>query len=151
MVATTLLGYIFKLNDKQCDPNFYQKYQQMVGSLIYLMIGLHSDIEFAIVKLAQQMANSSNEHYWVRLYLYRYLLNTYKYQIVYDRLSNKSIVAYSNSDWAQDPKLCKSMTSYFILMAYGVISWMSCQQKTVVLSLTEAEYIALSDCGCQLV
>jgi len=27
---------------------------------------------------------------------------------------------------------------------------MSCQQKTVALSSTEAEYIALSDCGCQL-
>ena len=43
------------------------------------------------------------------------------------------------------------MTSYFTLIAHGVISWMSCQQKTVILSSTEAEYIALSDCGCQLV
>jgi len=45
--------YMFKPNDKQCDFNFHQKYQQMVGFLIYLMIGPHPDIGFAVVKLAQ--------------------------------------------------------------------------------------------------
>ena len=60
-----------------------------------------------------------------RLHLCKYLLNTYKYQIVYDGLNNKSVVAYSNSDWVQDSELCKSMTVYFTLMAYGVTSWIS--------------------------
>jgi len=58
-----LLGYVFKPNDKQCNHNFYQKYQQMVGSLMYLMISSHPDIGFAVVKLAQQIANTSNKHY----------------------------------------------------------------------------------------
>jgi len=49
--------FSFKPNEKQCDPKFCQKYQQLVGSLMYLMIG------FAVVKLAQQMANPSNDHY----------------------------------------------------------------------------------------
>jgi len=60
----------------------------------------YPDIGFAIVKLAQQIANSSNKHYQAKLYLYRYLLNTYKYQIVYNRLSNESVVAYFDLDWA---------------------------------------------------
>jgi len=81
------------------------------------MIGSHSDIGFAIVKLAQQMANLSNEHYQAGLHLYRYLLNTHKYQIVYEGLSNESIVAHSDLDWAQDPESCKSVTGYFTLMA----------------------------------
>jgi len=54
------------------------------------------------------------------LYLCRYLLNTYKYQIVYNRLSNESVIAHSDSDWAQDPELHKSVTDYFTLMAYEV-------------------------------
>ena len=62
------------------------------------MIGSYYDIGFAIVKLAQQMANLSNEHYQAELYFCRYLLNTCKYWIVYDRLSNKSVVIYSDSD-----------------------------------------------------
>jgi len=72
------------------------------------------------------------------------LLDTCKYQIVYDGLSNKSVVAYSDSDWAQDSESHKSVTGYFTLMAYGVTSWMSCQQKTVALSSTKAKYITHS-------
>ena len=39
-----LLGYVFKPNDKQCDPSFCQKYQQLVRSLMYLIIGSYSNI-----------------------------------------------------------------------------------------------------------
>jgi len=42
------------------------------------------------------------------------------------------------------------MTGYFTLMTYKVTFWISYQQKIVALSLTEAEYIAFSDCGHQL-
>jgi len=62
------------------------------------MIGLYSDIGFAVVKLAQQMENLLNEYYWARLHLCKYLLNTYKYQIIYDRLGNKFVVVYSDLD-----------------------------------------------------
>ena len=92
---------------------------------MYLMIGSHSNIGFSVVRLAQQIANPSNKHYQVVLHLCRYLLNTCKYQIVYDRLSNESVVAYSDSDWVQDLELHKSMTGYFTLIAHGVTSWMS--------------------------
>ena len=37
---------------KQYDPKFHQKYQQLVGFLMYLMIGSRPDIGFAVVKLA---------------------------------------------------------------------------------------------------
>jgi len=45
--------FSFKPNEKQCNPKFHQKYQQLVGSLMYLMIGLRPDIGFVVVKLAQ--------------------------------------------------------------------------------------------------
>jgi len=60
-------------------------------------------------------------------------------------------MAHSNSDWAQDLESCKSVTGYVTLMAHGVIFWMSHQQKTIALSSTETEYMALSDCSHQLV
>jgi len=68
--------FSFKPNEKQYDSKFRQKYQQLVGSLMYLMIGSRPDIGFAVVKLAQQMANPSNNHYRVGLHLCRYLLAT---------------------------------------------------------------------------
>jgi len=45
--------FSFKLNEKQYDPKFCQKYQQLVSSLMYLMIGSRPDIGFAVIKLAQ--------------------------------------------------------------------------------------------------
>ena len=32
---------------------------------MYLIIGLYSDIEFAVVKLVQQIENLSNKYYWI--------------------------------------------------------------------------------------
>ena len=97
------------------------------------------------------MANPSNNHYRVRLYLCRYLLATHRYWLVYNRLSNESLVVCFDSDWDQDHKHCKSTTSYFTMLAQGITSWLSHKQKSVALFSTEAEYMVLSDCSCQLV
>jgi len=49
------------------------------------------------------------------------LLNTYKYWIVYDRLSNEFVVAHSDLDWAQDSESHKFIAGHFILMAQSNI------------------------------
>jgi len=41
--------------------------------------------------------------------------------------------------------------SYYVMIAGGVFSWVSKTQRTVALSSTEAEYMALSDCSCQCI
>ena len=143
--------FSFKPNEKQCDPKFHQKYQQLVSSLMYLIIGSRPDIGFAVVKLAQQIANPSNDHDQVGLHLCRYLLATRKYWLVYNGLSNKLLIAYSDSDWGQDHEHRKSTTGYFTMLAQEITSWLSRKQKSVALSSTKAEYMALSDCSCQLV
>jgi len=79
------------------------------------------------------------------------LLATRRYRLVYNGLSNELLVAYSDSDWGQDHEHRKSTTGYFIMLAQGITSWLSRKQKSVTLSSTEAEYMALSDCSCQLV
>ena len=86
---------------------------------MYLMIG------FAVVKLAQQMANPSNDHYQVGLHLCRYLLAICRYWLVYNGLNNKLLVAYSDSDWGQDHEPYKSTTGYFTMLAQGITSWLS--------------------------
>jgi len=74
-----------------------------------------------------------------------------QYWLVYNRLSNELLIAYSDSDWGQDHEHCKSTTGYFTMLAQGITSWLSRKQKSVALSSTEAKYMALSDCSCQLV
>jgi len=43
------------------------------------------------------------------------------------------------------------VTGFFFKLANSIISWQSRSQKTVALSSTEAEYMALSDCSRQAV
>ena len=62
----------------------------------------------------------------------------------------KGIAAYTDSDWASDPITRQSVTGYFFKLAGGSITWRSRAQTTVAHSSTEAEYMAMSDCSCQV-
>ena len=60
-------------------------------------------------------------------------------------------MACTDSDWASDNTTRRSQSGYFIKLAGGLISWTSRTQKTIDLSSTEAEYMALSNCSRQVV
>ena len=61
------------------------------------------------------------------------------------------LMAYTDSDWAANEIWQRSVTGYFFKLADGIVSWCSHAQKTVALSSTEAEYMAISDCSRQVV
>jgi len=132
-------------NNARVDPQLRLQYQSVIGSLLYLMLGTHPDIAFAVIKLSQYSANPSKDHYAKSLHILCYLLYTRSYELVFDGLSDAGFLAYCNSDWASDPDDQKSHTGMIIQLANGPISWVSHKQKTVALSSTEAEYMALSD------
>jgi hypothetical protein len=60
-------------------------------------------------------------------------------------------VPSGSSYWAVNKIWCQSVTGYFFKLADGIISWHSHAQKTIALSLTETEYMALSNCSHQAV
>ena len=115
------------------------------------MLGTRPDIAFAVTKLAQYASNPSEDHLSKALYICRYLVGTQHYHLTYDRASGQGISACTDSDWASDPLNQRSQSGYFVKMAKGLISWTSRAQKTVALSSTEAEYMALSNCSHQVV
>ena len=133
------------------NPEIRSRFQTVIGSLLYLMLGTCPDIAFAVTKLVQHTANPSKEHLKQALYICRYLVGTSTYQLTYNGTSREGISACTDSDWASDNSACSSQTSYFINLAKGLISWTSRAQKTIALSSTEAEYMALSDCSHQVV
>jgi hypothetical protein len=132
------------------SPELRSRYQTVIGSLLYLMLGTRPDIAFAVTKLAQFAANPAQEHLDKALYICRYLVGTSKYRLTYDGSTGQGLSACTDSDWASDPNGRKSQTGYFLKLANGLISWTSRAQKTIALSSTEAEYMALSDCSRQV-
>jgi len=71
--------------------------------------------------------------------------------MVYSGNSKLGIYMCTNSDWASNPQNWRSQTRYFLMIAGGTFSWTSRTQRTVVLSFTETEYMALSNCSWQCV
>jgi hypothetical protein len=137
--------------DTTINPELRSRYQTVIGSLLYLMLGTRPDIAFAVTKLAQYAARPSEDHLNKALYICRYLRGTSKYCLTYDGTSGEGLVACTDSDWASDHEQRRSQSGYFLKLAGGAISWTSRAQRTVALSSTEAEYMALSDCSRQVV
>ena len=115
------------------------------------MLGTRPDITYAVTKLAQFSVNPSKEHMSKAQYILRYLNSTRKYAMVFNGSSDEGLIAHMDSDWAADVIKRRSITGYFFKLANGVFSWQSRAQKTVALSSTEAEYMALSNTSQQAV
>ena len=144
-------GYHPTPNKGTATPELRASYQQVIGSLLYIMIGTRPDIAYAVTKLAQFAANPSEDHLNRALYICRYLLGTADYALIYNGKGDGGLIAYADSDWASDPVTRKSTTGYLVKLADGVFCWNSRAQKSIALSSTEAEYMLLCDTSRQLV
>ena len=144
-------GYVPIRSETVASPELRSKYQTVIGSLLYLMLGTRPDIAFAVTKMAQFAANPSKDHLNRALYICRYLVGTQSYRLTYDGGAGQGLSATTDSDWAADTNNRRSQTGFFLRLAGAPISWTSRAQKTIALSSTEAEYMALSDCSRQVV
>ena len=115
------------------------------------MLGTRPDITYAVTKLSQFSANPSKEHMMKVEHICRYLRSTCDYAMVFDGSSDTGLIAFMDSDWATYPIKQRSITGYFFKLANCIFSWQSRAQKTIALSSTKAEYMALSDCSWQAV
>ncbi|EEB89242.1 hypothetical protein MPER_12682 [Moniliophthora perniciosa FA553] len=138
-------GYKPTANEKPVDPELRARFQSVIGSILFLMLGTRPDIAYATIKLSQFAANPSSEHLQKALYIIRYLNKTRDYRLVYDGMSDKGLICFADSDWASDDTDRKSHSGYVIKLASAPVCWVSHKQKTVALSSTEAEYMSLSD------
>lgn len=73
-------------------------------------------------------------------------------KLKFEKIKNENdLKVFCDADWASDADERRSCTGYVSLMSNGAISWQSKRQKTVALSSTEAEYMALSSATCEAI
>ena len=133
--------------DDTPDPQLRMRYQQVVGSLMYAMLGSRPDICFAVNKLAQYGSNPSHTHLNSALHVLRYLRSTKDHCLTYGRNDCSELIAHSDSDWGADKDTRRSVTGYCFMFTGTAISWAARKQRTVALSSTEAEYMAVAACA----
>jgi transposase InsO family protein len=133
-------------DDHKAQADDIRLYQSAVGALQYAASGTRPDISFAVSALGKYSGNPDKSHFAALKRLLRYLRGTTEYGITYkgtgDRASQPQLVAYSDSDWANDRADRRSVTGYAFLLSGGAISWASKKQSTTAQSSTEAEYMA---------
>ena len=145
----------YKPNDDQATPQFRQKYQSIIGTILYIMLGTRPDIAYSVTMLSRFATNPSESHWRSAIHILRYLKGMKAQKLRYDgSLSPElnpqaGLIGFSDSTWASDTADRRSITGHTFFIANGAISWTSRKQPTVALSSTEAEYMALSDASRQ--
>ncbi|RVW62516.1 Retrovirus-related Pol polyprotein from transposon RE1 [Vitis vinifera] len=81
----------------------------------------------------------------------RYLRGTTNLGIFYKKGGNDKLVAFTDSDYADDLEDRKSTSGYVFMLSSGAVSWSSRKQPVVSLSTTEVEFIAATSCACQAI
>jgi len=129
---------------KNNEPFDKTTFKSAVGSLIYLARCTRPDITYAVGKIARNSENPTIADWKMVINILKYLNYTKYYKIKYK--GQGEIIAYTDADYAGDPKDRKSTSGYIILMNNDPICWQSKKQTVVATSTAEAEYIATAEC-----
>ena len=135
------------LNPKGNEGNCSNSFAQLLGELQYIANAMRPDITFAINKLVSYIVNPSMQHTTVIKRILRYLSGTQDYGLTYKH-SSESLIFKGFGDAAYKNREDNKFTiGYVFLKAEGVITWHFRKQTVTAESSTEAEYIALWECG----
>jgi hypothetical protein len=102
--------------------------------------------------LARFNTNPGKAHWAAVKHLFRYLKGTLDVKLTFspDTTTSEIFVGYSDADHGGDKDTGYSTGAYVMKMGTGAISWRSKLQDVVTLSTTEAEYIAATHAGQEL-
>ena len=107
-----------------------------------------SDICFVVKTLSQYMAKPHHIHWIGAKNLMRYLQGIITHGLRYTIIDVR-LHGYSNVDWAGSVVDRKSTSGCYFSLGPASISWMSRKQKSIALSIIEAEYIVFSMSSCE--
>lgn len=136
------------LNEKDHPPNLRNvkdevPYREAVGSLMFLAVISRPDISYAVSRVSQYLENPKTIHWNAVKKILKYLQGTVEYGLFYQPEGN--LEGYSDADFAGDTQDRKSTSGYVFQFCGTAISWASQKQRLVVLSTTEAEFVAASE------
>eukprot|EP00961_Rhodomonas_salina_P198187 2674014-Rhodomonas_salina.1 len=112
------------------------------------------DLAFAYAELSKFVQCPGANHLKAAERVLQYLRGTYELGLTYGGSGptrTNVLHAWVDSDYASDPDTRKSVTGYVLSMNGAPVSWKAKRQDCVTLSSAEAEYVAASMCGQEVV
>ena len=134
--------------EDKVDAKDHETCRSGVGTLLYLMKHSRPDISNPVRELSKTMDAPAPAHLKEMYKLIRFVLSTKDYGLKFELIKSIRkwvLKALSDSDFASDKEMRISIFGYVIYFCGIPIAWRSKGMKNVVLSTTEAEYMALSE------
>lgn len=126
--------------EKTATQEVKRKYQSMVGSLMYAMMGTRPDIAFAVSVVSRFASNPNDCHIKAVKRILRYLRGTIGKELTFSgQLTD--LQGYTDADWAGDLDTRRSTNGYTFNIGSGAISWSAKRQMAVALSSCESEFM----------
>jgi hypothetical protein len=122
------------------DPTF--PYREMVGSLMYAMIGTRPDLAFPLQVVCQYMQAPNKVHCQLVKHIFKYCRFN-SYALEYSSENDMVLRGWSDASYANNQDY-KSSGGYCFKLGGSLISWTSNKQNIVALSTAESELIALT-------
>ena len=134
--------------EDKVNPQDHEIYRSGVGTLLYLTKHSRPDICNPVRELSKTMDAPAPAHLKEMYKLIRHVLATKGYGLKFELrkdIMKWALKALSDNDFASDKETRISVFGYIIYFCGIPIAWRSKGMKSVVLSTTEAEYMALSE------
>jgi len=119
-------------------------YQQIIGFLLYLVIGTRPDLAFTMSLLSRYSSQPTTIHMGATKRVLPYIKGTRDKFLTYTKCSVLSLAGFADADFANDKNDRKSISGQIFQLAINTISWSLQKQKCVSTSTVEAEYISIS-------
>ena len=129
------------------NPEEHETYRSGVGTLLYLTKYSRPDICNPMRELSKTMDAPVPVHLKETYKVIRNGLSTKEYGLKFEQRKDMirwALKALSDSDFASDKDTRISVLGYIIYFCGIPITWRSKGMKSIVLSTTESEYMALS-------
>lgn len=130
--------------DGKASVSEKERYQGMIGSLMFSIVEMRPDIAFATSVASCYAKNPGHQHTEAVKTILMYMKGSRQRGITYGAQEKLLVEGYSDSDWAGDFESRKSTSGFIFMLNGGPVSWCSERQSTVALYSTEVEYIALT-------
>jgi hypothetical protein len=141
---------IVPVGNSNNKPSISEPYAKAISSLMYATLGTQPNISFVVQHLSQFMHCFANEHWTAIKHVFQYLKGTKHNGITYKAGDKIEIEVFADTDFANCADTL-SVGGYALVINGSCITWSSKKQRTMALSTTEAEYIALTEAAKEVV
>jgi len=143
--VTPMIASFFTGMSEETDKTVVEveRYQQIIGSLLYLALRTRLDILAPVLILARFAQSPTAYCHRGAKRVLRYLRGTADFMLRYSAGSTE-LQAFVDADYAADITDRKSMSGFMVKLGEAVCIWGSKKQTATALSTCESEYYALT-------